>query len=87
MKLTGKVIVLNESRSEFLILIPCLDFAIIDRIKLSEEHASGAAADEFDTKIHGPWMNRWDIVHHNKHTDSLKKGSSWHSNRFPGLKA
>ncbi|XP_071801414.1 uncharacterized protein [Asterias amurensis] len=24
--------------------------------------------DEFDTTIMGPWMKRWDLVHHNKHT-------------------
>ncbi|CAH1232779.1 Hypp506 [Branchiostoma lanceolatum] len=29
------------------------------------------AEDEFDTTIQGPWMLRWEIVNHNKHTRSL----------------
>jgi len=37
--------------------------------------------------FYGPWMKRWDIVHHNRHTESLKtEGSSWHSHK-PGQKA
>ena len=28
---------------------------------------------EFDTTIKGPWMNRWEIVHHNKHTAAFEK--------------
>ncbi len=24
--------------------------------------------DEFDTRISGPWMTRWPIKHHNRHT-------------------
>ena len=24
--------------------------------------------DPFDTRIAGPWMKRWPIKHHNKHT-------------------
>lgn len=39
----------------------------------------------FDTVIAGPWMGRWEIVHHNKHTTRFKEnqakgtGSDWHS--------
>ena len=55
------------------------DFAIVDRIKLSSKAVTDLSEDEFDTNVHGPWMNRWQIVHHNKHTQNLKEGSSWHS--------
>ena len=56
-------------------------FATIDRTKLQEE-AVGYEKEEFDTTIHGPWMKRWKITHHNKHTDALTTdGSSWHSHR------
>ncbi len=24
--------------------------------------------DEFDTRISGPWMKKWPIKHHNRHT-------------------
>lgn len=27
--------------------------------------------DPFDTTISGPWMHRWPIVHHNRHTAKL----------------
>ena len=27
--------------------------------------------DEFDTTIPGPWMVKWEIINHNKHTDAL----------------
>ena len=26
-----------------------------------------AADREFDTTISGPWMDRWELVHHNRH--------------------
>ena len=29
--------------------------------------------DEFDTTVTGPWIGRWDIVNHNKHTEAFKK--------------
>ena len=52
-----------------------------DRSRVMAE-AVGYEMDEFDTTIHGPWMNRWEIVHHNRHTESLKTdGSSWHGLR------
>lgn len=31
-----------------------------------------ATVDDFDTKVSGPWFARWDIVHHNRHTESFK---------------
>lgn len=43
------------------------------------------AADPFDTVIAGPWMNRWEIVHHNRHVDRFlsqdNKGGlhGWHA--------
>ena len=67
---------------------PHTDFAILDRHKLQAERTFGDVdTDEFDTNIHGPWMTRWGIVHHNKHTKSMSDGgSSWHSHK-PGHKA
>ena len=56
-------------------------FANIDRNKLQAEEVGYNAADEFDTTIHGPWMTRWEITHPNRHTESLKTGSSWHSHK------
>ena len=54
-------------------------FATIDRTQLQEQ-AVDFKGDAFDTTIHGPWMKRWDIVHHNKHTEALESGGiSWHS--------
>lgn len=29
--------------------------------------------DEFDTTIVGPWMTKWEVVHHNRHTASLAR--------------
>ena len=37
-------------------------FAAFHRHEESEE-------DPFDTRMHGPWMNRWEITHHNRHTE------------------
>eukprot|EP00058_Branchiostoma_floridae_P017594 XP_002603083.1 hypothetical protein BRAFLDRAFT_63284 [Branchiostoma floridae] len=38
--------------------------------------------DEFDPTIQGPWMLRWKIVHHNRHTKGIEEGhdkmSTWH---------
>ena len=55
-------------------------FAALDRTMLQNQ-AMGVSSDEFDTSIHGPWMKRWSITHHNKHTQSMEdnKGSSWHA--------
>ncbi|XP_066263528.1 phytanoyl-CoA dioxygenase domain-containing protein 1 homolog [Branchiostoma lanceolatum] len=32
---------------------------------------SGEEVDEFDTTVHGPWLTRWPIVRHNRHTRAL----------------
>ena len=29
-------------------------------------------SDPFDTTITGPWIGKWEIVNHNKHTDAFK---------------
>ena len=29
--------------------------------------------DPFDTRIAGPWMKRWRVKHHNKHTEFAEK--------------
>ena len=61
------------------------EFATLDRQILQAEEMGHLSEDQFDTTIHGPWMRRWKIVHHNKHTESLKTagGSSWHSHKKP----
>jgi len=42
----------------------------IERLKLSEtEHLK--VTDKFSTIIAGPWMKRWEIIHHNKNTNAL----------------
>lgn len=50
------------------------------RVAVAE--AQKESGDEFDTTIAGPWMNRWRIVHHNRHTaqlDPQHKGvKGWH---------
>ena len=64
-----------------------IDFALLDRTKLQEQSTAETVDNyEFDTNIHGPWMNRWDITHHNKHTDTMKREISW-SSPSPGDKA
>ena len=60
------------------------NFATLDRQILQAEEMGQVSEEEFDTTIHGPWMKRWKIVHHNKHTEALKTmGSSWHSHKKP----
>jgi hypothetical protein len=52
--------------------------------------AEDPSADPFDTVIAGPWMNRWEIVHHNKHVDRFLAnqakgvGSDWHAHTKGG---
>ena len=62
-----------------LIYFAGVEFAMLDRTRLQEQHMEAMAADWFDTDIHGPWMNRWEITHHNRHTESLKTDISWDS--------
>ena len=47
-------------------------FASEDRNKLQKD-VLGIGEDELDTTIHGQWMTRWEITHHNRHTEALKK--------------
>lgn len=42
-------------------------FTGVDRTKLQEQ-SMGYEESEFDTTVHGPWMYRWQITNHNKHT-------------------
>ena len=44
-------------------------FANVDRTALQDEVMNNVV-DPFDTKIQGPWMKRWEITHHNRHTAS-----------------
>ena len=48
------------------------EFAAEDRNQL-QKISLGIEEDEFDTTIHGPWMTRWEITNHNKHTEALMK--------------
>jgi len=32
--------------------------------------------DEFDTTIPGPWMLKWEVINHNRHTVALPKDSA-----------
>ena len=50
-------------------------FASQDRNLLQKE-VLGIENDEFDTTIHGQWMERWEITHHNRHTEALRKTKS-----------
>ena len=33
---------------------------------------------DLDTTIAGPWMHRWDMIHHNRHTDNLDPDGGMH---------
>jgi len=52
--------------------------------RLDAALAEGKAEEEasvVDTTIVGPWMGRWDIVNHNRHTAKFAadaKDTSWH---------
>ncbi|XP_078680911.1 phytanoyl-CoA dioxygenase domain-containing protein 1 homolog [Branchiostoma floridae x Branchiostoma belcheri] len=48
-------------------------FEAVDRNKQQQKSMDNVAGaeDEFDATIQGPWMTRWEIVHHNKHTRSM----------------
>lgn len=46
-------------------------FASWNRTKVQSE-VVGHFEDNFDTTVHGPWMKRWEIVHHNEHTASME---------------
>lgn len=47
------------------------EFASVDRTTVQAADVGHTDEDEFDTTIHGPWMKRWEIVHHNRHTASM----------------
>ncbi|KAI8497530.1 hypothetical protein Bbelb_248360 [Branchiostoma belcheri] len=61
-------------------------FADVSKHTQYDEKMKGADQepndDEFDPTIQGPWMLRWKIVHHNRHTKGLETGhntiSTWH---------
>jgi hypothetical protein len=76
-----KTCVLMRTESTPNYVIDWEDFAVKDRTKLQVADM-GIVEDEFDTTISGPWMRRWKIVHHNKHTESLsatgENYTKWH---------
>ena len=48
-----------------------IDWSVLHDRHADDVRASGSTEeeeDEFDTRISGPWMRRWPIKHHNKHT-------------------
>eukprot|EP00118_Oscarella_pearsei_P025637 m.308505 g.308505 ORF g.308505 m.308505 type:complete len:393 (+) comp44135_c0_seq1:74-1252(+) len=62
-------------------------FANEDRTKLQMAEMgkmdSAARDNPFDTTIAGPWMNMWELTHHNKHTKAFLRGNQndirgWH---------
>lgn len=53
---------------------------------VKEASGKDSEEDDFDTRIAGPWMKRWTIKHHNKHTSLAEeqlsgdgKITGWHS--------
>ena len=42
----------------------------------NSQSRQGSYDDEFDTTIYGPWMEHWEIVNQNKHTQSYEKNKS-----------
>ncbi|XP_064601732.1 phytanoyl-CoA dioxygenase domain-containing protein 1-like [Liolophura sinensis] len=42
-------------------------------IRSSIRNKEEVKKDEFDTIVTGPWMVRWEITHHNRHTDAVNK--------------
>uniref|UniRef100_A0A1I8HS86 Phytanoyl-CoA dioxygenase family protein n=1 Tax=Macrostomum lignano TaxID=282301 RepID=A0A1I8HS86_9PLAT len=44
-----------------------------NRAQLESMARDESAADEFSAVISGPWMKKWEIVNHNKHTDAFEK--------------
>lgn len=46
--------------------------------------------DQFNTEITGPWMDRWEVTHHNRHTDAFgrlsqsdkKTITGWHGDQW-----
>lgn len=52
--------------------------------------SDGGSDAKFDTVIAGPWMARWNIVHHNRHVDRYladaaagRAGATWHAMDAP----
>lgn len=52
-----------------------------DSVKDLQDVLPNAEDADFDTTIQGPWMKKWDLVHHNQHTAKLTDGKqlSWHA--------
>lgn len=47
-------------------------FLSVDRkVEWQKRYSKEASIDEFDTRVTGPWFGRWEIVHHNRHTESF----------------
>jgi hypothetical protein len=60
---------------------------LVDEGKVSAE----VMEDEFNTEITGPWMDRWEVTNHNKHTTAFQRLSQsekktitgWHEGNRP----
>eukprot|EP00730_Choanoeca_flexa_P018131 TRINITY_DN8800_c0_g1_i6.p2 TRINITY_DN8800_c0_g1~~TRINITY_DN8800_c0_g1_i6.p2 ORF type:complete len:402 (+),score=73.78 TRINITY_DN8800_c0_g1_i6:1297-2502(+) len=42
--------------------------SVVDEVVQEDKHDP-----RFDTLVVGPWMNRWDVINHNRHTEALAK--------------
>lgn len=78
--------VLMRTAADPELVIDWTDMAGVDRSKVQMK-AVGEDNDELVPEICGPWMKRWQVVHHNKHTERFKKmesegggGSNYHKN-------
>lgn len=60
-----------------------IDWEQFDAVSRHEKQfeSMNTVEEEFDTTIPGPWMKKWELVHHNRHTRALEKqnGETWHN--------
>lgn len=70
-----------RSSSESNFKIDWDSFDAVNRHEKQSESMNAKNEDFFDTTIPGPWMKKWELVHHNRHTKALLEhdGSSWHN--------
>lgn len=57
------------------VVVSLIAFMSVDRTTVQAADVGHTDEDEFDTTLHGPWMKRWEIVHHNRHTASMLKST------------
>ena len=59
-----------------LIILLTTGAGVLDRANFNE-YSCDIPEEEFDTTLHGPWMERWEITHHNRHTEAMLKNKSY----------